>query len=85
MGGHGTIAIRRIIPFIFGAFKYALYAVAGLMSLGFLYVVSNLAYVVIGETMIPGFNLADHVTKDQNCLVSPPPEGCPGNRPKKSN
>lgn len=70
--------MRRVI-------KYALYAVAGVVSLYALVVVAVVAYLAISEAMIPGFKLADHVSKDQGCTVYSPPRGCPGNLAGKSN
>jgi hypothetical protein len=69
--------MRRIILFVLVIFKYALYAVAGFISLYVLLVVGEVAYLAIGETMIPGFKLSDHMSKDQSCTVYPMPEGCP--------
>jgi hypothetical protein len=74
----GIIVMRRVI-------KYVLYAVAGFISFYALVVVAVVAYLAIGETMIPGFKLADHVSKDQGCTVDPLPKGCPGNLAGKSN
>jgi hypothetical protein len=48
-------------------------------------IVGAVAYLAIGETVIPGFKLSDHMSKDQSCAVYPPPKGCPGNLAGKSN
>jgi hypothetical protein len=72
--------MRRAILFVLGIFKYALYAVAGVIALYALAVVGGFAYILIGEALIPGFNTADYLSKDQRCEVYPTPKGCPGNR-----
>jgi hypothetical protein len=77
--------MRRFVLFVIAIFKYALYAIAGLVSLYVIFVVGTIAYLLIGEAMIPGFRLADHMSKDQSCMGSPPPKGCPGNLAGKTN
>jgi hypothetical protein len=32
-------------------------------------IVGAVAYLAIGETVIPGFKLSDHMSKDQSCAV----------------
>jgi hypothetical protein len=78
--------MRRIVLFVVAVSKYAMYAVAGLLSLYVLYIVGVVAYIALGEAnIIPGFKLSDHMSKDQGCMVYPPPKGCPGNVAGKSN
>jgi len=76
--------MHRVVLSILLVVKYALYSVAGAMALCAIYVLGVVAAIFIGEST--GFNLADHMTKDQNCMVAgTPPKGCPGNRTEKSN
>ncbi len=77
--------MREIVVFVLLSFKYALYAVAGFILLYVLFGVGAVAYLVIGEAIIPGFKLSDHLSKDQSCKLYPMPEGCPGFLGRKSN
>jgi hypothetical protein len=72
--------MRRVVRCFLLISKYAMYAVAGLISLYVILVVGEVAYILIGEAVIPGFKLADHMSTDQQCMVYPFPKGCPGNR-----
>jgi hypothetical protein len=72
--------MRCTAKFVSKGFFYALCAIAVTISLFFLSIIGMLAYEDYNGT------LADHMTKDQSCMVpGTPPKGCPGNRSEKSN
>jgi hypothetical protein len=72
--------MRGIVHRISVIFKYARYAVAALASLYAIFVLCEVAFMLMGGKTLPPFNLSDHITDDQQCMVRPIPAGCPGNR-----